>query len=81
MMRIRSASSRCFSIDGYIQQLIFPTCSIELERKTMNDATVAEMDVVESTEASDFVEMGKVSEETKGNWDGDWDDGGVGCWF
>lgn len=28
-----------------------------------------------STEALEFVELGRVSEETKGSWPGVWDDG------
>lgn len=48
----------------------------------MNDAmTAAEMIKEEnSTEAHEFVEMGSVSEETKGEWAGDWSDGGLGRW-
>lgn len=45
----------------------------------MNDAMTAEMTKEESsTEAQEFVEMGSVSEETKGGWIGDWPDGGGG---
>jgi hypothetical protein len=45
----------------------------------MNDAMTAETTTEEiSTEAQDFVEMGSVSEETKGSWAGDWPDGGGG---
>jgi|GEM_PF-2490521 len=47
----------------------------------MNDAIVAtEKEVVESTEANDVVELGKVSEETKGVVLGNWYDGGLGRW-
>lgn len=48
---------------------------------TMNDAMIA-ADTQEEhrTEAHDFVEMGKVSEETKGSLGGDWIDGGAGKW-
>lgn len=47
----------------------------------MNDAMIA-ADVQEEhrMEAHDFVEMGKVSEETKGSLNGDWIDGGPGKW-
>ncbi|MEJ1965943.1 MAG: hypothetical protein WDO56_32095 [Gammaproteobacteria bacterium] len=47
----------------------------------MNDAMIA-ADTQEEhrTEAHDFVEMGKVSEETKGSLGGDWIDGGAGKW-
>jgi hypothetical protein len=47
----------------------------------MNDAMTAEKKTTEevSTDA-EFVEMGSVSEETKGNWEGDWSDGGLGRW-
>jgi hypothetical protein len=54
--------------------------SIALEKMRMNEMTAAEGSKEESTDAQDFVEMGTVSEETKGgNWGNIWD-GGVGRW-
>jgi hypothetical protein len=49
--------------------------------QAMNDAMIA-ADAQEEhrMEAHDFVEMGKVSEETKGSILGDWYDGGPGKW-
>ncbi len=48
----------------------------------MNDATIAaEVQAEESKEAHDFVEMGKVSEETKGGLAGSVYDGALGRWF
>jgi hypothetical protein len=45
----------------------------------MNDAMTAETTKEESsTDAQEFVEMGSVSEETKGSWQGTWPDGGGG---
>ena len=45
----------------------------------MNDVMIAADAKEESSkEAHDFVEMGKVSEETKGSLNGDFYDGGVG---
>jgi hypothetical protein len=47
--------------------------------KEMNDVmTAAQGQVEESKEAQDFVEMGSVSEETKGSISGDTYDGGFG---
>jgi len=47
----------------------------------MNDATIAaEVQAEESKEAHDFVEMGRVSEETKGGIGGEWYDGALGRW-
>jgi hypothetical protein len=45
----------------------------------MNDVTVAAEKNEESMEACDFVELGEVSEETKGSF-GHWYDGGLGYW-
>jgi len=45
----------------------------------MNEAMVAEQND-ESMDDNDFVEMGKVSEETKGFVAGRWFDGGLG-WY
>lgn len=45
----------------------------------MNDAmTAAEAKEELRKDAQDFVEMGKVSEETKGSFSGDWYNGGLG---
>jgi hypothetical protein len=45
----------------------------------MNDAMIAaERQAEESMEAHDFVEMGRVSEETKGALGGDFYDGALG---
>jgi hypothetical protein len=45
----------------------------------MNDAMIAaERQAEESTEAHDFVEMGKASEDTRGSALGDYYDGGLG---
>ena len=47
----------------------------------MNDAmTAAEGSKEESREAQDFVEMGSVSEDTKGGIAGEVWDGGLGKW-
>ena len=49
--------------------------------QTMNDAMNAAQGQEESsTEAHDFVEMGKVTEETKGSLFGNFFDGGSGKW-
>ena len=49
--------------------------------KTMNDAMIAAQEQEESsTDAHDFVEMGKVTEETKGSPFGNLFDGGSGKW-
>jgi len=45
----------------------------------MNDAMIAaEVQGEEGKEAHDFVEMGSVKEDTKGNLSGDYYDGGLG---
>jgi hypothetical protein len=47
----------------------------------MNEMTAAEGSKLEERkEAQDFVEMGSVSEDTKGGINGDVWDGGVGRW-
>lgn len=47
----------------------------------MNDAMIAaERQAEESMEAHDFVEMGKVSDETRGGIAGDLYDGALGRW-
>jgi hypothetical protein len=46
----------------------------------MNEMTAAEGTKEESTDAQDFVEMGTVSEETKGSVLGTEWDGGAGRW-
>lgn len=47
----------------------------------MNDAMIAaEVEAEESREAHDFVEMGTVSEETKGGIGGEVYDGAIGRW-
>ena len=46
----------------------------------MNEMTAAEGSKEESTDAQDFVEMGSVSEETKGSVQGNNWDGGAGRW-
>ena len=47
----------------------------------MNDAMIAAQEQEESsTDAHDFVEMGKVTEETKGSLLGNFFDGGSGKW-
>jgi hypothetical protein len=49
--------------------------------QTMNDAMIAAQGQEESsTDAHDFVEMGKVTEETKGSLGGNFFDGGSGKW-
>jgi hypothetical protein len=46
---------------------VYSTCSIVREKLAMNDAMIAaETQGEERTEAHDFVEMGSVSEETRG---------------
>jgi hypothetical protein len=45
----------------------------------MNDAMTAEIKTEESSkEALELVELGSVTEETKGGWIGDWPDGSAG---
>ena len=45
----------------------------------MNDVLVAGENKEESMEACDFVELGEVTEETKGSW-GQVYDGALGLW-
>ena len=62
---------------------VYSTGSIEISvgEHAMNDAmTAAEGSKEESREAQDFVEMGSVSEGTKGGIQGDVWDGGIGKW-
>jgi hypothetical protein len=57
-------------VDGYIRQRIFDMFDSAGEL-AMNDAMIAaEVQGEERTEAHDFVEMGRVSEETKGGLTG-----------
>ena len=61
---------------------VYSECSIVRGRTVMSDAMIAaETQGQESTEAHDFVEMGKVSEETKGNTWGSAFDGIPGSLF
>jgi hypothetical protein len=67
-------------VDGYIRQRIFDVFDSAGEL-AMNDAMIAaEVQAEDGKEAHDFVEMGRVSEETQGGIAGDWYDGALGRW-
>jgi hypothetical protein len=74
------ASNIVKRVDGYIRQRIFDVFDSAGEL-AMNDAMIAaEVNVEECKEAHDFVEMGSVSEETKGGIGGNIYDGALGRW-
>ena len=66
--------------DGYIRHRILGWFDSAGEL-AMNDATIAaDVQAEESKEAHDFVEMGTVSEETRGGVTGNFFDGAFGRW-
>lgn len=74
------ASNIVKRVDGYIRQRIFDMFDSAGEL-AMNDAMIAaEVREEESREAHDFVEMGNVSDETKGGLGGTLYDGALGRW-